>query len=196
MKHLTRDEVEKVWSNSEEYADRMLEENSEVYQQMLQQCKDVEKAKSVIQGVAQSIRKSRENKLEDILDKEKHKLGIRTKNPYWLLNLKPVMPLIYSIYLEKGIGGSEVRENDWDIGIMRRAIQNQGGEAYSDWENSFEKHRDMYIASLPNKTRDKLGMRCRDTEYEMRKGVIVDVLRKMQNQAAKQDIGGIPKPKR
>lgn len=189
---LTYTEVKTVYRKSKKHAQNLNKKTKDVYRNNLDKCGDPEQAERITAEAFSIWRRNREEKLHRTLDTGRYKAGIKSKDPYFLTAFKPIAPIFYNMFLERGIPASEVDQNDYDILTIRRLVKDDYREEYSEWQEKFNKRKSMYYADFNTDIQEKLGVNFGEVEWQLKKGELTQILRLMQKAATKQDADDIP----
>lgn len=160
---LTKDDVQHIWELSKQHADNVIENNNGVYTNLLDVIEDKldadpETAKNVCDETADIIRSNRKQKLQRVLESKMYKTGWKNKDPYFLLCLKPVSPLIYGVFLQDGITTYYLKnKNEWDANAINTRFEDLAGNYFTMWLKSFGHRYHEYYNDMDDEVMQKLG---------------------------------------
>lgn len=195
---LDEDDVKTIYETSEDHAERLIEENrEEVYLPLIEKSEFQKEVVGEISDNAVSIiREQREEDLNQALEYEKYEDGWAVKDPYFLLAVQPIFPLLIDIYVKKGYSTYMLKnDSTWNPTRISERCHEHGEKHFTTWKDAFNNRQKEYYRDLGEGIRLKLGVQKEKgnfslTENDWRgipKGVVVDVLGRLRKAVKQTD---------
>lgn len=172
-----------------------------IYQYQKKELGIEKEEEQLIQATAKRIVDKKNQQRERVLNNEMQRIGFQTIDPYYIACVKPLGPIIYKAFFEKGITSQNVKQQ-FAIEGINEGFEDYIGNAHYRFKRKFYSYGDDYYRKLDKHAiMDKFADRSYDksksdrgpNNKQISESWITDFLDHMRTTAKKQDFNHLIK---
>lgn len=150
MTNLTAEEVIDLFKTSRD-KHRAVIKNDKVFQRLVNDLKFESEEVTFLYEVNEFIIEEKEEELKKIINNTLYRGGWKKKDPYYKACLMPISPLIYEMYLSRGINSNTFAEG-FDASGMNDGFREIDRNAVDQFLDNFQERGKEYYRKLEEKT--------------------------------------------
>lgn len=192
---LNENEINKLFEFSKQKYGKVSADCNRIYQHQKKELGVTKEEEQLIQATAKRITSTKDQQLERVLNNKMQRIGFQTVDPYYIACVKPLGPVIFKAFFQKGLTSQNV-DQQFAIEGINEGFEDLIGNAHYRFKRKFYKHGNDYYKKLdkhaildkfPNRSYDKDKENRGPANKQISMSWITDFLDHMRATAKQQD---------